>query len=120
MRLGSRLAATNEMLIQLFISWGAAAPAVIREGQLHPSKPTNPSARSIVSSVPIADIWRTPLTTAVEPSSSSSLDDGSRKRRQATALGLFSSCYNTTRGGSSRSLSGHLWATSERRSPIGL
>jgi hypothetical protein len=30
--------------------------AVIREGQLHPSKPTNPPARSIVSSVPIAEI----------------------------------------------------------------
>jgi hypothetical protein len=42
-------------------------PAVIREGQLHPSKPTNPPARSIVSSVPIADIPRTP-----------SLGDGSR------------------------------------------
>ena len=26
-------------------------PAVIREGQLHPSKPTNPPTRSIVSSV---------------------------------------------------------------------
>jgi hypothetical protein len=38
-------------------------PAVIREGQLHPSKPTNPPARSIVSSVPIADIWGTSLTT---------------------------------------------------------
>jgi hypothetical protein len=31
-------------------------PAVIREGQLHPSKATNPPARSIVSSVPIADM----------------------------------------------------------------
>jgi hypothetical protein len=38
-------------------------PAVIREGQLYPSKPTNPPARSIVSSVPIADIWGTSLTT---------------------------------------------------------
>jgi len=31
-------------------------PAVIREDQLHPSKPTNPPARSIVSSVPKAAI----------------------------------------------------------------
>jgi hypothetical protein len=31
-------------------------PAGIREGQLHPSKPTDPPARSIVSSVPITDI----------------------------------------------------------------
>jgi hypothetical protein len=42
-------------------------PAVIREGQLHPSKPTSPPARSIVSSVPIADIGRTSLTTAFKP-----------------------------------------------------
>ena len=33
-------------------------PAVIREGQLHPSKPTNPPARSIVSSMPKADFRR--------------------------------------------------------------
>ena len=30
-------------------------PAVIREGQLHPSKPTNPPARSVVFSVPGTD-----------------------------------------------------------------
>jgi hypothetical protein len=37
-------------------------PAVIREGQLHPSKPTNPPARSIVSSVPLPDILTEPLS----------------------------------------------------------
>jgi hypothetical protein len=53
-------------------------PAVIREGQLHPSKPTNPPARSIVSSVPIADIWRTPHEPPLSnPWQLSSVDDGS-------------------------------------------
>jgi len=35
-------------------------PAVIGEGQLHPSKPTNPPARSFVCSVPSTDIRATP------------------------------------------------------------
>ena len=44
-------------------------PAVIREGQLHPCKPTNPPARSIVSSVPIAEPTSDEplLASAVEP-----------------------------------------------------
>jgi hypothetical protein len=53
-------------------------PAVVRGGQLHPSKATNPPARSIVSSVPIADVPRTSPTGAVEPSQSPSLGDGLR------------------------------------------
>jgi hypothetical protein len=50
---------------------------VIKEGQLHPSKPTNPPARSIVSSVPIAEISRTSPKTAIEPLQSLTLDDRS-------------------------------------------
>jgi hypothetical protein len=40
--------------VQLWVN--CRDPAVIRGGQHHPSKPTNPPARSIVSSVPVTDL----------------------------------------------------------------
>ena len=50
---------------------------VASKRQHHPSKPTNPPSRTIVSLVPLPTSGEPPLTTAVEPSQFSSVDDGS-------------------------------------------
>ena len=65
-----------------------------REGQPYPRKPTIRKVKSIVSGVPIADIRLTFLTTAVEPSQSSSLGDGSRP---LAAIRAVAACTSHTR-----------------------
>jgi hypothetical protein len=54
-----------------------AREARFAQGPLWPSKPTIVQAKSIVSSVPIADIRRTSTNHRVQTSQSSSLSDGS-------------------------------------------